>query len=136
MPQPKRSARPRLDAVVNHIKKGSYDDEIEQIKAAIDERNSMRRDAVMKLVKQVYGKDATVIENGVVESSISKPARRQRPGGPPAATEELPLELRAAEEAALAREAELEAEMAAQPADPSDEEAGIESRSPIIGSIT
>jgi hypothetical protein len=153
VPPVKKQSRPRIDAIVRHIRSGSYDDEIEQIKAAIDERNKARQDSVMKTVRSVFGEKAMVVldeprvNTGPTpeDASASRPgpSRRPRPGGPPPsqatpdALSDDPA-IREAEAAALARERELEAEMIAQTAngvDPSDEEAGIESNSPVIGSM-
>jgi hypothetical protein len=148
VPQPKKSARPRIDAIVRHIKAGSFDEEIGQIQSAIDERNKARQDAVLKTVREVFGKKANIVieepdpETGEVkaEPAIARPkpraktAARKRPGGSPAP--ELPPELKAAEEEALRREKELEAEMAsAAGTEPEDPEDGIVSNSPIIGSV-
>lgn len=55
MATPKKQSRPRIDAIKRHILAGSYDDELWEIKAAIDERNRRRQEAVQKLVEEVYG---------------------------------------------------------------------------------
>jgi hypothetical protein len=154
MPQPKKPARPRIDAIVRHIKAGSFDEEISQIQDAINERNKSRQDAVLRTVREVFGRKANVVidtgeDQGPVpidELSLeqraaakAKPklkpgARRARPGAKPAGVQELPPELAEAEAAALRRERELEAE-AAGTEEPADEEANIISNSPVIGAI-
>jgi hypothetical protein len=157
MPQPKKPARPRIDAIVRHIKAGSFDEEISQIQDAINERNKSRQDAVLRTVREVFGRKANVVidtgeDQGPVpidELSLeqraaakAKPklkpgARRARPGAKPAEVQEvreLPPELAEAEAAALRRERELEAE-AAGTEEPADEEANIISNSPVIGAI-
>jgi hypothetical protein len=143
VPPVKKAARPRIDAIVRHIKAGSFDEEMEQIKAAMDERNRARQQAVLIQVKKVFGEKARV-ETTDPQPGPTPPAARRarpRPGGPPTDAVEAALQsdpdILAAEQAALQRERELEAEMAATAngGDPADEEAGIESNSPIIGSI-
>jgi len=128
----RKTARPRLDAIIRHIKAGSYDGDIGEIRAAIEARNEVRKEAVLKTVQEVFGEKYTVTASEDRGSSIAedKPARRSRPGGP------VDPELAAAEEAALQREAELERE--SQKSVPESDPEGspdIESRSPMIGSI-
>lgn len=55
--------RPRIDAVLRHIEAGSYDDEIDRILAAVEKRREDRQQAVLKMVKQVYGEDFDVARN-------------------------------------------------------------------------
>jgi hypothetical protein len=131
MPPAKKTSRPRLDAVIRHIKDGSYDDDMSQLKGAIEDRQRHRQDAVANMVKQVFGDDYEVVP------SVQAPLRpspfantRPRPGGP------VDPDLKAAEQAALEAEKRLAEELGATP-DPlgDDPEEGIESRSPLIGSI-
>jgi hypothetical protein len=60
MPQPKKQSRPRLDAVIRHIKAGSYDDDMGMLKGAIDDRNRVRQQAVLGMVKEVFGDEYVV----------------------------------------------------------------------------
>lgn len=135
MPPVKKQSRPRIDAIIRHIKAGSYDEEMEQLKGAIDERNRARQEAVLKVVKQVFGAKATVEidpdPDGQQNPAPRPTARRQRPGTPPQDHQD--PELDAAEQAALARERELEAEMNGAAGEGEDD--GIISHSPIIGSV-
>lgn len=61
MPQPKKASRPRIDAVIRHIKAGSYDDDMGMLQGAIADRQRQRQEAVMGLVKQVFGNDYSVV---------------------------------------------------------------------------
>src|SRR4051812_1014693 len=133
-PTPKKAARPRIDAIVRHIRAGSFDEEISQIQGAIDARNKDRQDAVLKTVREVFGKKASVVidtgdeaptpvdeltpEQRVAAKAKPKVAARKRPGSKPAEVQELPPELAEAEAAALRREKELEAEAAGQAVEP------------------
>jgi hypothetical protein len=126
----RKAARPRLDAIVRHIVAGSYDDELDKIDSALDRRRQKLQGDLLEKVKKVFGKDATVSTSS--QERPPKPIERPNPflskqGGP---TDE---ELKAAEEAALARERELAAEAGGLPDD--DDDPDIESRSPIIGSV-
>jgi hypothetical protein len=63
-PNPKKDAnRPRLDAVIRAIRDGKYDSELGQIKGAIEDRNKVRQEAALEMVKEVYGEEFTVIPN-------------------------------------------------------------------------
>lgn len=125
----RKSARPRLDAIVRHIVSGSYDDEIEKIQSAIDRRNQARQEAVLKTVKQVFGKDAEV-RPGTTHNVLSA---RTRPN--PFLKKGEGDELAAAEQAALEREKELAAAGGDPLGDDAEDDPDIESRSPIIGSV-
>lgn len=60
MAENSRSRRVRIDAIINSIVKGEYDDKLPELKAAIDERNKARQDDVLKLVAEVFGPEAVV----------------------------------------------------------------------------
>jgi hypothetical protein len=125
MPQPKKASRPRLDAIIRHIKAGSYDDDMGQLQGAITDRQRIRQEAVLGMVKEVFGEDAYV-DDPKNHPKTSPPS----PG----------LDIEAAERQALANEERLRQEALSEggsAADPlsGDDEAGIESRSPVIGSI-
>lgn len=126
MPQPKKTSRPRLDAIIRHIKAGSYDDDMSQLKGAIDDRQRVRQQAVLAMVKETFGEDYVVAPPTTPNPA---PTRRPRPGGP------IDPELAAAEERALAEEESLRQESGVSDPLGDDPEAGIESRSPVIGSI-
>jgi hypothetical protein len=61
MTTPKKTSRPRIDAVIRHIKAGSYDDDMGMLQGAIADRQRQRQEAVMGLVKQVFGDNYSVV---------------------------------------------------------------------------
>jgi hypothetical protein len=69
MPAAKRPQRPRIDAIVGHIKKGSYDDDLSVIQTAINERNEIRKNVVRKLVEEVYGEGYDVVPQGAASAN-------------------------------------------------------------------
>lgn len=81
MPAPKR---PRLDAVLRHIENGSYDDEIDQIIAAVEGRREARQEAVRQMVKEVYGEDFDVVGTPQRRATVpaSSPSSPERPKNP------------------------------------------------------
>lgn len=122
MPQPKKIQRPRIDAICRHIKAGSYDDDMSQLQGAIVDRQRIRQEAVLGLVKEVFG------EEYVVEQPKAK--ERKNPFLPKSKDPDLAdAERRAAEQEEQLRKDAV--------GDGSDEEidSDYESRSPIIGSI-
>lgn len=122
MPQPKRNARPKIDAVIRHIKAGSYDDDMSQLQGAIADRQQIRQERVAQLVEETFGEGYVVAPKG---------GRLQGGVGSAFASN---AELVAAEAAARAREAELAKELS--DGLPDDKESSdIESRSPVIGSV-
>jgi hypothetical protein len=135
MPPPKKTARPRIDAVIRHIKAGSYDGEIAALRDAIDERNRQRQEAVLQMVKETFGQEYTVAGPSEPNPPRSTPARRPRPGGSPSEAE-VPAdpELAAAEERARKEEEALRAETEGEE-DGAEGSPDIESRSPIISGI-
>lgn len=56
----RKPRRPRIDAIINAIVKGEYDDRLGALRDAIDKRNEARREDVLALVHEVYGENATV----------------------------------------------------------------------------
>jgi hypothetical protein len=126
----RKTARPRLDAVVRHIKIGSYDEEMSRLTEAISERQKVRQEAVLKMVREAFGEQASVRTG---PSLPNPPLRPEKPNPFLKGQEEDP-ELVAAQQAALEREKELEQEAGGLPEDP-DDDPNIESRSPAIGSI-
>lgn len=52
--------RVRIDAILNAIRKGEYDDKLPDIRAAIDARLDYKRKEVLKLVQAVYGDEYSV----------------------------------------------------------------------------
>ena len=127
---PKKEQRPRLDAVIRHIKAGSYDGDWGQLQGAMADRQRVRQEAIMGMVKEVFGPNHTIapiLPNPLPPGTAPRP----RPGGP------IDPELAAAEARARAEEALRAEEAGDVTPDPlgDDEEAGIESRSPMIGSI-
>jgi hypothetical protein len=128
MPQAKKQSRPRLDAVIRHIKAGSYDEDMSQLKGAIADRDRILQERVVAMVKQTFGEDYVVTKP---TPNPTLPARRPRPGGP------VDPELAEAEARARADEERLrkEAGIVEDPLGDDDEDADIESRSPIIGAI-
>jgi hypothetical protein len=67
--------RVRIDAIVNAIKRGEYDDRLGEIQEAITARNEERQEHVLKLVKEVYGNDFVVTK----PSSNPPPAAGKNP---------------------------------------------------------
>ena len=129
----RQPSRPRLDAVIRHIKSGSYDDDMGMLQGAIADRQRIRQEAVAKLVQQTFGEDYVIAPKDATPAK-EKPnpfLERAAMGSPERLA---PEELAAAEQAALAREAELAQSMGdGLPEDP--ESGDIESRSPVIGSV-
>jgi hypothetical protein len=52
--------RPRIDAIINAILKGEYDDQLGNLRTAIDRRNEARRADVLALVHEVYGENVSI----------------------------------------------------------------------------
>ena len=65
--------RPRIDAIMRAIREGKYDDELNQLLGAIQDRNTKRQEAVLGLVRETFGEDFVVA-----------PARQTRPVAPAA----------------------------------------------------
>lgn len=65
--------RTRIDAIINAIVKGEYDDKLPELKAAIEERNKDRQDDVLKLVAEVFGPEA-VVQNPAEPSNAPPPS--------------------------------------------------------------
>ena len=128
--QPRRNARPRIDALLKHIRSGSYDNDMASIQQAIDERREIRQEAVRQQVAEVFGEGYQIMASGPRVS-------RQRPGKKTPDDENVaPYDPELAEAEARAREEEerLKAEADGTEQDPEDSP-DIESRSPIIGSV-
>lgn len=130
MPQPRKKTssktrkehRPRVDAIVRHIKAGSYDDEISQIRGAIDDRMRAKQEAVLGLVKEAFGDDFVV-----------QPAQRWTPIIGQQGALQPSSEWEEAARAAEQQEQQLRDQLGED--DLPDADPDYESRSPIIGSI-
>ena len=134
----RKTARPRLDAIVRHIKAGSYDGDWAALTEAIEDRRKIRQERIQEMAREVFGKHARVV---VDEHDAPDPPQERglnpflKDMNPFIKKAEQDPDLKAAEEAALARERELAAEAGdVLPAD-SEDDPDIESRSPIIGSV-
>ena len=57
----RKTNRIRIDAILNAIRKGEYDDKLPDIRAAVDARLEHKRKEVLSLVQEVYGEGYTVI---------------------------------------------------------------------------
>lgn len=131
MPQPKKIQRPKLDAVIRHIKSGSYDDEIGQLSGAIADRQRTRQEALLGQVKQVFGDEYIVAPKIDKKNPFLETAKRARE-----IAEGIPVG--EAEWAEAARQAEAEeAALRDQLGDATEggNDPDIESRSPQIGSV-
>ena len=61
-PKSRKPNRPRIDAIVNAIGRGDYDDKLKDLRDAIDKRNEARRADVLALVHEVYGDNVTITQ--------------------------------------------------------------------------
>jgi hypothetical protein len=76
MPEPrKRPARVRIDAIINSIKKGDYDDKLGDIKEAVALRYAEKRQELQERVLEVYGPDYEITEKPSPNPFISKAQR-------------------------------------------------------------
>lgn len=64
--------RPRLDAMIRAIEEGKYDDDLPEIMKAIEKRTEMRKDAVLKMVSDVFGEGYDLVPKN---KKLSEPAR-------------------------------------------------------------
>jgi len=126
--KPRKEQRPRLDAVIKHIKQGSYDDDMSQLKGAIDDRQKKRQEAVLGLVKETFGDDYVVTSHQ--EQFLLKQTVDQPRSIPAAFMTPAQKELEAAEAAARQAEEALRDSLGEDPDSPE-----IESRSPQIGHV-
>lgn len=65
--------RPRLDAMLRAIEEGKYDEDLPKITEAIDKRNEIRKEAVLKMVSEVFGDDHKIVPKG--KAANSQPAK-------------------------------------------------------------
>lgn len=59
---PRKPSRPRIDAIVNAIVRGDYDDKLKDLRDAIDTRNEARKAQVLALVQEVYGENVSITQ--------------------------------------------------------------------------
>lgn len=59
---PRKPSRPRIDAILNAIVRGDYDDKLKDLRDAIDKRNENRKAQVLALVHEVYGDQVTITQ--------------------------------------------------------------------------
>lgn len=71
MPERKQN-RVRIDAILNAIRKGEYDDKLSDVQGAVNARLEHKRKEVLALVQEVYGEGFVVSQ---------KPAPLPNPGG-------------------------------------------------------
>jgi hypothetical protein len=83
----RKAHRPRIDAIINAILRGDYDDQLVNLRTAIDRRNEARREDVMALVHEVYGDSASVT---MTRDEQTTTAPRRNPFTEKAQTEEEP----------------------------------------------
>jgi hypothetical protein len=85
--------RPRLDAMLRAIEEGKYDEELGQITEAVQKRNEIRKEAVLKMVSEVFGEDHKIVPKGKATSQPAKDhlnvIKHSRPKWAPAADEML-----------------------------------------------
>lgn len=125
---PRQAARPRLDAVLRHIKAGSYDDDMSLLRGAIEDRLRVRQEAVLGLVKEAFGDNYSVVPVSVSRIGAPKASLADQTDSHP--------EAREWEEAARQAEIEEQARKDALGDDDLPEgDPDYESRSPIIGSV-
>lgn len=58
----RKPSRPRIDAIINAIVRGDYDDKLKDLRDAIDKRNENRKAQVLALVHEVYGDQVTITQ--------------------------------------------------------------------------
>lgn len=110
--------RLRIDAILNAIRKGDYDDKLADIRAAVDARLDHKRKEVLKLVQEVYGDEYSVT------------LQRPKADIPPIKSGRFVNADAAPVTSAFGQDAEISGDdSASEDSDPQ----GIESRSPIIG---
>jgi hypothetical protein len=74
--------RPRLDAMIRAISDGKYDEELDEIIAAINGRVDSRKKEVMRMVREVFGEDAVIKDDSGKYSPsefMKKTARAENP---------------------------------------------------------
>lgn len=130
-PAKRASQRPRIDAICRHILAGSYDDEIPMLLGAIESRQNKRKEAVEKLVKEVYGQEFVVTQPGA-----NPPAKTGNPFVDKALKEQTAHEVLPGQSPHVLDPNSPEAKQAlADEEDRLAEDPDYESRSPMIGSI-
>lgn len=123
MPPVKKQQRPRLDAIIRHIKAGSYDEDMSQLQGAIADRQRIRQEAVLGLVSEVFGEGFTVQQQNAGQAERKNPfVERQQRAHP---NEVLPGESPHVQDPTGG----------GPPEDDEDLGPDYESRSPVIGSI-
>lgn len=124
MPDRKQN-RVRIDAISNAIRKGEYDDKLNDLRAAIDARLEHKRQEVLTLVQEVYGAEYVVAAKrptfGNSGAASMTPIELRSGGGAPPPDEEPPAS------DALGADPEIPGGSGGAAADE------YESRSPIIG---
>lgn len=73
---PRKPSRPRIDAILNAIVRGDYDDKLKELREAITQRNELRKSQVLALVREVYGDEAEIATPE--DSPLTKLARIAR----------------------------------------------------------
>lgn len=85
--------RPRLDAMLRAIEEGRYDDDLAKITQAINQRNETRKEAVLKMVSEVFGEDHSIVPKGKATTQPAKDhlnvVKHSRPEWAPAVDEML-----------------------------------------------
>lgn len=83
--------RPRLDAMLRSIEEGRYDDDLSKITEAIDKRNEVRKEAVLRMVSEVFGEDHKIVPEGKANTQPAKDhlnvVKHSRPDWGPAVDE-------------------------------------------------
>lgn len=122
--QKRAEHRPRIDAVLRAIKEGKYDDEMNILLGALQDRRSKRQEAVMALVHETFGDDYAVVPRGQ-RASVTRALHEPPPEGWEDTTAKV-----AVQEGEVVSSEGPSATMTIE-----GEEDGIESRSPIIGPV-
>jgi hypothetical protein len=101
----RRESRPRLDAIMRHIKAGSFDGDLNSIVGAVQDRRMKLQEAVLAQVHEVFGPEYVVTPpqppnqghrepvqapqpNVFIDKATKSP--RSRPGSSPPSENELP----------------------------------------------
>ncbi len=114
--------RQRIDAVINAVKRGDYDDKLGQIQAAVENRQEHKRAQLLAKVVEVYGENYTIVPKDETISKTSSQSKRFHfADGKTIVTDQSP-------------ESDQASPLEIDQVEPEEfDEKDIESRSPIIG---
>lgn len=93
-PKPKRTykkGKPSVEAIIEAIKEGHYDDEIFELREAINGRMEAKQEKVMELVHQAFGDEAVVVQRTThIEEATDTPPMPRHPSPPEVITPSKP----------------------------------------------